>query len=98
MSKVWLTMKNLEKHICSLRNHVFKLTHNVVTLVEENFYSWWRMMTMDHHHAAAMLNSYLLDDLSIHENTAAKLGFLDANRKLAKIPLNFGLVPSSIGG
>ena len=39
-------------------------------------------MTTDLHHAGAILNPYLLDDLSIHEDAAVKSGFLDAMRRL----------------
>ena len=34
------------------------------------------------YHTNAMLNSYLLNDLSIHRDTVIKLGFLDAMWKL----------------
>lgn len=30
--KTWLTMKNLRKHVLSLRNHPFNLAHNLTTL------------------------------------------------------------------
>lgn len=90
MSKVWLIMKNFEKHVFGLRIHVFKLFHNLVVLAKENSYSWWHMMTTDLHHVAALSSPCLLVDLSIHEDIAIKLGFLDAMRKLPKVPLNFG--------
>jgi hypothetical protein len=82
MGKAWLTMKNLEKHVLSLRNPPFNLAHNLATLAEEDFYSRWRMMTTDLHHAGAILNPYLLDDNVVHEDAAVKSGFLDAMRRL----------------
>ena len=75
-------MKNLEKHVLSLRNPPFNLAHNLATLAEEDFYSRWRMMTTDLHHAGAILNPYLLEDISVHEDPAVKSGFMDAMRRL----------------
>lgn len=39
-------------------------------------------MTMDLHHAYIMWNPYILDDLSIHEDVAVKLGSLNVMRRL----------------
>src|SRR5665213_91792 len=40
------------------------------------------MMTTDLHHAGALLNPYLLDDINIHEDAAVTSGFMDAMRRL----------------
>ena len=40
------------------------------------------MMTTNLHHVCTMFNSYLLDDLSIHEDNVVKSRFLNAMRRL----------------
>ena len=82
MGKACLTMKNLEKHMLNLRNHLFNLVHDLTTLAKENCYSSWRMMTTNLHHAGAMLNLYLLDDLSIYEDVVIKSIFLGTMKRL----------------
>ena len=64
MGKVWLTMKNLKKHVLNPREHPFNLDHNLAMLAEKYFYSQWRMMNTDLHHVGAMLNPYFWMTLS----------------------------------
>ena len=45
-------------------------------------------MTMNLHHMDAMLNLYLLDYISIHEDCAIKLEFLDVMKLITRMIVN----------
>lgn len=74
--------KELEKLVLSLRYHHIKLLHNIATLTKEDFYNRWHIMTTDLHHVGAMLDPYLVDHLSIHEDVVVNSCFQDAMRRL----------------
>jgi hypothetical protein len=51
-------------------------------LANDDFYTRWRMLTTNLYHMGAMMNPYLLVDLSIHEDVAVKSRFLNVMCKL----------------
>jgi hypothetical protein len=65
-------MKTLEKRVLSLRDPPFELPSSLVNVIENQFYLRWKMLTTDLHYAKALLNSYLLGEVHLHDDVDVK--------------------------
>ena len=62
MEKILHIFRNLEEHVVSLRDKLFKLDHNMANPMEDAFYNYWTMVKTNLHYASALLNLYLFHD------------------------------------
>ena len=89
MPKAWVVMSTLNKHVYSLREDPYGLSHEIATAYERAFEKQWEMMLTDLHYAAALLNPYLSDVAVIQNNGEAKRAL---NRVLRKLSVHMGVV------
>jgi hypothetical protein len=82
MGKAWLVMKNVEKHVFSLRDPPFSLNEELAESAEDQFQSRWHMLRTDLHYAGALLNPYLLDEVTLIDDREATEAVVRVLRKL----------------
>jgi hypothetical protein len=82
MGKAWIVMKKVEKHVLALRDPPFSLEAEYAEHAERAFYTRWTMMLTDLHYAAALLNPFLLDEVTLMDDNEAREAILEVLRKL----------------
>lgn len=82
MGKVRHILRDLEKHVLSLRNDPFNLDSDLADVAENDFYTRKRMITTDLHSAGALLNPYLLRDKDLADDPDAITACKRVLRKL----------------
>ena len=71
LGKAYVVLRNLEKHVLSLRHEPFKLDSDNADYCEDSFYERKAMIKSPLQCAAALLNPYLIDDEDLHNDTDA---------------------------
>ncbi len=71
MGKVLHIMRNLEKHVFSLRQEPFGLSSDLAIPIEKSFGKRREMVQTDLHYRGALLNPYLLHDKELVNNQYA---------------------------
>jgi len=82
LGKVYVILRNLEKHILALRNEPFNLEDDLANAVEAEFRARKKMITTDLHSAAALLNPYLFHDEELADDADAITACKRVLRKL----------------
>lgn len=82
MGKAWLVMHNLQSHVQKFPNPPFNLDGDIAERALDQFQSRWSLMLTDLHWAGALLNPFLIGNMSLHENPRARPALNRVLRKL----------------
>ena len=106
MEKILYIFRNLEKHVLSLKDELFRLDHNWTNTMEDAFYNHWRMVKTYLYYAGALLNPYLLhnkelandsDSLIVCKRVLQKLCLLETYPDVVQDSFKTGAIPRDVG-
>jgi hypothetical protein len=84
-------MKTLEQHFLSLQDPLFELPLNFATVIKDQFYHSWKMLTIDLHYATALFNPNLLGEACLHDDANAKEALNKVLRKTTCTSIAYAL-------
>jgi hypothetical protein len=82
MEKILHIFRNLEKHILSLKGEPFRLDRDLTNVIEDAFYNRWRMVKTDLHYIGLLLNSYLLHNKELADDSDSLIACKKVLQKL----------------
>ena len=85
MEKILHIVYNLEKHLVSLKDELFRLDHDMADPMEDAFYNCWTMVKTNLYYAGALLNPFLFHDKELADDSNSCIACKRVLQKLCSL-------------